>query len=911
MKFLCGILSCLLFGFLLSPAGAWAKEPEQPDPSATEIRGMLVFTRHNTDFPSRPGLSGEELAEEASQLVATAKACGFTSLVFEAVPAADALYRSRVFPASAVFMPREGAFTMLDPLKEVMQAAQAQGLKVYAMITPYFAGDQDATHCKASPLMQYPQSASAIGKDLYLNPNDETIRSLYVDAAEELLEKYEIEGILLNAGQLPDTLYYQEGLRQLAQEIDQRTQRPAGILLAGDQPDEALLQYAADGVQSGAFGFILPLLRSAGEEYSQSLAQWRGAVAASALVAGSTAERLGGVGDDGNLFEAFALNYQLIENRLAGLAGSVCSGYRSMLNPLSLQNTVRELASTLYYDYDTTQNLTIPTQFAITRPAQTLTTTYSQYFITGTSDPSQPVYFEGAEISDRAANGAFGQLVSLDMGENQFVFSQGGQTATVTIIRTNAGVSKITQISAGSAYPANGDLLFAEDGVVSLSCTAPAGATVTAEFAGAHITLEQVAAAEDGIPAVYRGQANLPGSYPADETVSIGRVTYTLQYNGATSSVDSGGELFVAGADARPSVQVSSFWGSVLEQAGVLGLYHTVLKQGANDYVVGVTDRYYQLACGGYLDKAEATINEGAENIANQITQISASAQDGTEEFSFAGTIHPAYIVELTESGVALTLFHTELAEGVVMPQSELFQTVEITKEGENTTLLFQLRQGTQLWGYDISCADGVLRFYCKSAPTLSDNPLRPLEGIHILLDPGHGGYDSGALGVAGESGPMEKQLNLAAAEVTKTRLESLGATVTMTRSDDTFIELDDRLAENEAQRPDFFLAMHHNSTAETVESSNISGVEVYYHTTLSEHYAQHLLEAVATETGRDANQYSQDYYRVTRSPVAPSALLEIGYLPNPYEYMDVCDPMSLYRVACAVSQAILDMIPS
>lgn len=69
------------------------------------------------------------------------------------------------------------------------------------------------------------------------------------------------------------------------------------------------------------------------------------------------------------------------------------------------------------------------------------------------------------------------------------------------------------------------------------------------------------------------------------------------------------------------------------------------------------------------------------------------------------------------------------------------------------------------------------------------------LNGITIILDPGHGGKDPGALGLMNEQTIYEKDINLAIATLTRDALEALGATVIMTRSDDSWVSLYSRIA--------------------------------------------------------------------------------------------------------------------
>jgi N-acetylmuramoyl-L-alanine amidase len=92
-----------------------------------------------------------------------------------------------------------------------------------------------------------------------------------------------------------------------------------------------------------------------------------------------------------------------------------------------------------------------------------------------------------------------------------------------------------------------------------------------------------------------------------------------------------------------------------------------------------------------------------------------------------------------------------------------------------------------------------------------------------IVIDPGHGGHDTGTVG---RGGLMEKDLVLKVARDLKTLLEDkLGAEVVLTRNDDTFISLEERTAIANQSRADLFVSIHANSSTSRVTS----GVETYY----------------------------------------------------------------------------------
>lgn len=93
-----------------------------------------------------------------------------------------------------------------------------------------------------------------------------------------------------------------------------------------------------------------------------------------------------------------------------------------------------------------------------------------------------------------------------------------------------------------------------------------------------------------------------------------------------------------------------------------------------------------------------------------------------------------------------------------------------------------------------------------------------------IMLDPGHGGYDSGALGV---KGTVEKEIVLDIALKLKAQLEGMGFKVVMTRDSDDFISLQQRTEMATEKKVDLFLSIHANSVKS--RSKKVKGMEIYY----------------------------------------------------------------------------------
>ncbi|MBO6138187.1 MAG: N-acetylmuramoyl-L-alanine amidase, partial [Lachnospiraceae bacterium] len=155
-------------------------------------------------------------------------------------------------------------------------------------------------------------------------------------------------------------------------------------------------------------------------------------------------------------------------------------------------------------------------------------------------------------------------------------------------------------------------------------------------------------------------------------------------------------------------------------------------------------------------------------------------------------------------------------------------------------------------------------------------------SGLVVMLDAGHGGSDSGAT----SNGVKEKDLTLEYAKQVKAELESRGAKVYMTRSDDTYISLTDRTQKAKDKGCNLFVSLHMNS-------GGASGTEVYY--SVNSSYAKKKLASKLAENISDAlginNRGAKtregsngDYYSVIRTSAShgiPGLIVEHGFIDN------------------------------
>jgi N-acetylmuramoyl-L-alanine amidase len=230
-----------------------------------------------------------------------------------------------------------------------------------------------------------------------------------------------------------------------------------------------------------------------------------------------------------------------------------------------------------------------------------------------------------------------------------------------------------------------------------------------------------------------------------------------------------------------------------------------------------------------------------------------------------------------------------------------------------------------------------------SEAPPKNDGDVRPL----IVLDPGHGGIDTGTKGSGGE---LEKDVVLSFAQTLREKLEGSGKyRVAMTRSDDTFIPLAERVRFARARSAGLFISVHADAlprregqaegatvytlsenasdaeAARLAEAENkadvIAGVDL---TTEPDDVANILVDLAQRETKTFSMQFARTVvgelkaaarlhkhplksagFKVLLAPDVPSVLLELGYMSTKDDLKQLTSAAWRARTAQALAQAV------
>lgn len=618
-------------------------------------------------------------------------------------------------------------------------------------------------------------------------------------------------------------------------------------------------------------------------------------------------------------------------------------------------NAIQKAFSGELNEEDIARTLTIGT------PTRRDITTYEPTVkFLGIADPNFPLTLNGQPVP-LSDHGFFSLDLNLSLGQNTFTFEHKGKTITFTVtykivvLKSVEPASKL-ELDGGSA--------------ISVGAVAHKGASVYAKIKGTTISMKETevqsddkdTSADSSDYVNYSGTYLLPSSIAGQEQ-NLGAVTVYGTYAGM-SETKTGGTIIVKPAsgysNCNPNPDAYQDGGSdpidpgngdtVLRSGEIVWISksyaetfsgnttddwsrptNAYMPRGTTDVIVKSAydsvsgKQYYLLGCGRRVYQDSVSIyKESGSLTANSLNSGCTVDSDSTKVVLDASW-HIPYNLQLlpqsydnpskqkydissfTATYVDITFSYTDKISGAPdVSSSPLLSSAEWIGGDNNTyTLRLHLRKAGGFYGYSVKWDNAQLVFtFWHPQPASSGS--KPLSGKRIVIDPGHGGNSTGTAG----GGIAEKTLTLKYGLMLKDKLETLGATVVMTRSSDVNPDnalsppsLDARNAYARNNGTDLFISIHMDGS-----DSNVRGYTVYYFNEYSQRYAKAVNSRLKNAgLGTDSRGTQWKYFNVMRLHDCPSILIECGYMSNAQDLELLISPDFQEKFTSALADGIVD----
>jgi len=164
-----------------------------------ELRAVWISTVFNTDFPSKPGLSGNAQKLEIINLLNFHQRNGMNAVIFQVRPAADAFYNSKYEPWSKWLTGKLGNAPQpyYDPLAYFIDEAHKRDMEFHAWFNPYRAWMDTTTTPDDSMhvIKQHPEWFVTYGNRRYFDPGIPAVRSWVVKVVMDVVQHYNVDAI--------------------------------------------------------------------------------------------------------------------------------------------------------------------------------------------------------------------------------------------------------------------------------------------------------------------------------------------------------------------------------------------------------------------------------------------------------------------------------------------------------------------------------------------------------------------------------------------------------------------------------------------------------------------------------------------------------------------------------------------
>ncbi|WP_375471660.1 N-acetylmuramoyl-L-alanine amidase [uncultured Nostoc sp.] len=553
-------------------------------------------------------------------------------------------------------------------------------------------------------------------------------------------------------------------------------------------------------------------------------------------------------------------------------------------------------------------------------PQTNYQTSAQKIFFLGTAPPDGEVSINSKPIT-RSKAGHFSPSFPLQLGENLFTVRRQNQELKIKVIRLNTSpeLPQGVAFAKDSLTPAV-DIARLPGEVICFGAIAPPNANVSVTLANqttallpqpqqAQLPSNLAALTGQNQPHAQSSVGNYQGCTIVATAADLGKPQFQLTLDGKTITQSGSGKIEILSRAQLPVSEVTVESGVARTGPSTDHSRLTPLPKGTRATVTGREGEWLRLDYGAWINSKETRILPGAVPPQTIIRSVGYRQLPGATEIVFPLQVPVPVSVQQSEGAFALTLYNTTAQTDIIrLDDDPLIYRLDWQQEAPGQVkYTFNLKKAQQ-WGYKLRYDGTTLVLALRHPPKIGNTRRKLLANFKIVLDPGHGGKETGA---SGPTGYLEKDVNLVVSKLLRDELVKEGATVVMTREDDKEVSLVERQAIISREEPAIAISIHHNSLPDDGDAEKIKGFAAFWYQPQAHNLAMFLHNYVVKKLGKPSYGVFWDNLALTRPTAAPSVLLELGFMSNPDEFEQIVNPEVQKKTANAIAQGITEWFMS
>ena len=540
-------------------------------------------------------------------------------------------------------------------------------------------------------------------------------------------------------------------------------------------------------------------------------------------------------------------------------------------------------------------------------------TTAPQIFFIGSANPEGEVLVNGKAI-ERSKLGYFAPSFPLEMGDNLFTFKYKNQEVKVKITRVSTEPKLPASIGfIQESLTPNTNISRLPGELICFGAIASPNATVTVKLADRTIPLlspkEAIQLPDNSAILIANNQPKLSsnvGKYEGctefSQVGNLGHPSFELSLNGQTISQKTTGTIEVINPTQLEIIEVTALEGVTRTGPSTDYSRLTPLPKGTKARVTGKEGEWLRLDYGAWIKQSETIPVVGNMPPRSIVRSISSRQVNGTTEIIFPLEFPVPFTIDQGDRVFSLTLHNTVAQTDTIRldddPIIKRLDWQQITPD--RVQYRFNLKIDQQ-WGYDTRY-EGTTLILSLRHPPLKEQNKDSLRGIKILLDPGHGGNENGAIG---PNGTPEKELTLRVSKLLQEQLLKKGATVYLTRETDKDVSLPERTSTIDQLKPDIALSIHYNALPDGGDAIKTMGIGSFWYHSQAHSLAVFLHNYLVEKLARPSYGVFWNNLALTRPHTVPSVLLELGFIINPTEFEWITNQEEQQKLAQVLAEGI------